>query len=745
MSYYTKITKTGLAAITAAINNNSKVPITYMAFGDGNGSVPEPNENSTSLVNEVYRTGVNKVELHTKNPNWLVCEAIIPSAVGGFNIREIALYDKTGSKMLAVASYPPTYKPTVEEGAAKIQTIRIVLQVNNTGNVELIIDPDIILATKQDLNKGYEELKDNYIENVNSVSDLLKIQPIHGQTVETKGFHEADNFLLAQPYSGGAKYTFNASLPHSHHNGGTVIALGSELPTDWTDRESVVEWFLPKTAVGLGAWVLVYSGQIDVTWFGAKPNFTLGVDNSLAFNRALMIKNEIFVPAGNYIIHRPILTNKAHTSIRGGGIFITTITVENTHWESQIFNEKEYNSAIVVTSGVQDSWITGGTFSGFSLLGNSYEADGKHGFFFDNVCTKVSLNTIEIVAFDKGIYTYKSWLHSYHNVTITDCRTHSIHMDSFANGYSITGCCLYGKETVTLKHLVVENACYGNSFTGGAIEKCNVGVSVRNNAQININGTDFEEIGVLAFESIDCEKLPSKVENSSVMGNPSQSMFATNNGYLIIENNKIFNPHRQSNHTGVNPLFGDIETYVYFTNGEGGIVANNNVIDNPIRLIGGNGKVTGSDVGRLSFNKSVRSSNPNELDTYTESNQNYFYLFTNNNEAYRAVDGHINKTQIGNMHFVEINTTLEKLNLLDGDYFTFQIPEIAGKKGVFGKFIFSKSNDLFNSDPIYGNIVCDNGTCYLSKTTGALLKKSELNPTENLNFFSLNMQFCDNI
>ena len=153
MSYYTKITKAGLAAITAAMNNNTKVPITYMAFGDGNGYIPEPYEDASSLVNEVYRVGVNKVEVHSKNPNWLVCEAIIPSAVGGFNIREVALYDSTGNTMLAVASYPPTYKPSIEEGAAKIQNIRIVLQVDNTGKFELIIDPDVLLVTREDLEK----------------------------------------------------------------------------------------------------------------------------------------------------------------------------------------------------------------------------------------------------------------------------------------------------------------------------------------------------------------------------------------------------------------------------------------------------------------------------------------------------------------------------------------------------------------------------------------------------------------
>lgn len=166
-SYYTKITKAGLAAITAAMNNNTKVPITYMAFGDGFGSVPEPREDATSLLNEVYRVGLNKVEVHSKNPNWLVCEAIIPSAVGGFNIREVALYDNTGNTMLAIASYPPTYKPTLSEGSAKIQTIKIIIQVDNSGNFELIVDPDVVLATVEYVNQQNKNFK------FESVNDLI--------------------------------------------------------------------------------------------------------------------------------------------------------------------------------------------------------------------------------------------------------------------------------------------------------------------------------------------------------------------------------------------------------------------------------------------------------------------------------------------------------------------------------------------------------------------------------------------
>lgn len=212
MSYYTKITKAGLAAITAAMNNNSKVPITYMAFGDGNGYIPEPNENADSLINEVYRVGVNKVEVHAKNPNWLVCEAIIPSAVGGFNIREVALFDNSGKKMLAVASYPPTYKPTVEEGAAKIQTIRIVVQVENTGNFELIIDPDIVLATVEYVNNQIKK------SNFKSIEELLAFKnPQHGMKADVISYHE--NMGL-----GGGSFIYDSN--RSNHNDGGVCLNG---------------------------------------------------------------------------------------------------------------------------------------------------------------------------------------------------------------------------------------------------------------------------------------------------------------------------------------------------------------------------------------------------------------------------------------------------------------------------------------------------------------------------------------
>lgn len=254
MSYYTKITKAGLAAITAAMNNNSKVPITYMAFGDGNGYIPEPDENATSLVNEVYRVGVNKVEVHNKNPNWLVCEAIIPSAVGGFNIREVALYDSTGNTMLAIASYPPTYKPTVEEGAAKIQTIRIVIQVDNTGNFELLIDPDVVLATI------------SYVNELND-SNEKKINKLGGYWDENLIPYNKDDRVMLD------NGIIIRSLIDNNNNDPNDNMMG------WDFLQTATQLFMPK----FGSYLDSYLKYVTYEALGAK--FDGVTDDTLAIQR----------------------------------------------------------------------------------------------------------------------------------------------------------------------------------------------------------------------------------------------------------------------------------------------------------------------------------------------------------------------------------------------------------------------------------------------------------------------------
>ncbi|MGX8873651.1 phage tail protein, partial [Escherichia coli] len=75
----------------------------------------------------------------------------IPENEGGYWIREIGLFDDEGS-LVAVGNCPETYKPQLQEGSGRTQTIRMILTVSHTESVELKVDPSVILATREFVN-----------------------------------------------------------------------------------------------------------------------------------------------------------------------------------------------------------------------------------------------------------------------------------------------------------------------------------------------------------------------------------------------------------------------------------------------------------------------------------------------------------------------------------------------------------------------------------------------------------------
>ncbi|MDV7416682.1 phage tail protein [Acinetobacter baumannii] len=167
--YHSIFTEQGLSLLREAIQNGTKLGITQMSFGDGNGLVPEPDATFTHLVNEIYRTDLNRLAPSANNPNWLEADAVIPSAVGGFNIREVGLW--AGEILVAYSNYPPTYKPTADQGTAQIKTIRIVLQIDNTANFELKIDASVVMATIQAVEDAKNEAKNLAIEYTDQIWD----------------------------------------------------------------------------------------------------------------------------------------------------------------------------------------------------------------------------------------------------------------------------------------------------------------------------------------------------------------------------------------------------------------------------------------------------------------------------------------------------------------------------------------------------------------------------------------------
>lgn len=148
MSKYKAIlTTAGAAKIAAASAGGKPLKIDRLAVGDGNGAFPTPSPAQTKLINERYRAALNSLTVDKAAPDRLIAELIIPANVGGFWLREMGLYDADGV-LIAVSNMAESYKPKLEEGSGRTQTLRMVLIVSHTEAITLIVSGDMVTATR---------------------------------------------------------------------------------------------------------------------------------------------------------------------------------------------------------------------------------------------------------------------------------------------------------------------------------------------------------------------------------------------------------------------------------------------------------------------------------------------------------------------------------------------------------------------------------------------------------------------
>lgn len=156
--YLAILTNQGAAKLANAAALGTKLNLTQLAVGDGNGALPTPDPAQTKLVNQKRIAPLNMLSVDPNNASQIIAEQIIPENEGGFWIREIGLYDDDGD-LVAVANCPETYKPQLQEGSGRTQTIRMILIVSSISAVTLKIDPAIVLATRKYADDKVLELK----------------------------------------------------------------------------------------------------------------------------------------------------------------------------------------------------------------------------------------------------------------------------------------------------------------------------------------------------------------------------------------------------------------------------------------------------------------------------------------------------------------------------------------------------------------------------------------------------------
>ncbi|WP_276723949.1 phage tail protein [Pantoea septica] len=174
--YYALLTNQGAARLANATALGTKLQITEMAVGDGGGALPTPDASQTKLIGEKRRAALNSLSVDAANSSQIIAEQIIPENEGGFWIREIGLFDADGV-MIAVANCAETYKPQLQEGSGRTQTVRMIIIVNSVASVTLKIDPSVVLATRKYVDDGVIEVKayaDDLMAKHNAAADPHK-------------------------------------------------------------------------------------------------------------------------------------------------------------------------------------------------------------------------------------------------------------------------------------------------------------------------------------------------------------------------------------------------------------------------------------------------------------------------------------------------------------------------------------------------------------------------------------------
>jgi hypothetical protein len=156
--YFAILTNQGAAKLANATMLGTKLHLTQMAVGDANGALPTPDPAQTALISQKRIAPLNLLTVDPDNASQIIADQIIPENEGGFWIREIGLYDDDGV-LIAVANCPETYKPQLQEGSGRTQTIRMILIVSSTAAVTLKIDPSVVLATRKYVDDAVIEVK----------------------------------------------------------------------------------------------------------------------------------------------------------------------------------------------------------------------------------------------------------------------------------------------------------------------------------------------------------------------------------------------------------------------------------------------------------------------------------------------------------------------------------------------------------------------------------------------------------
>ena len=203
-NYQTLVTTTGLAKLADATASGNNLTLTKLAVGDGGGDAVTPDADMSGLVNEVWRGAINSISTDQANPSHLNIECIIPTSVGGWWMREVGIFDAEGD-LIIIANYPDTHKTLLEDGAPAEFRMMVIAEFTNADAVTLQIDPAIVMASKEYVDKAVTAV---------DLSDYATTEYVNDQidAIPNLGVNQSWQNVLSQR-SKGINYTNTTDKP----------------------------------------------------------------------------------------------------------------------------------------------------------------------------------------------------------------------------------------------------------------------------------------------------------------------------------------------------------------------------------------------------------------------------------------------------------------------------------------------------------------------------------------------------
>ena len=240
LSYKTLLTTAGEAAFASA-SRGIPLQLTYISVGDGGGTAYTPDGTETSLKGPVWRGAVHRAVSVPGHPDQLLVEGIVPASEGGWTVREVGLLDGR-SRLLAIASYPETHKPTPQQGADTEIVIQLILKVANAASVTLTLDSSAAFATASALTDAIKDHGDtrDHPPASTSARGLVELATTD-ETEEGTDTQRATTPEGVKAHVDGALQTLEASLSDlsstSMTGAGVVSAISSGVKTHAASRD----------------------------------------------------------------------------------------------------------------------------------------------------------------------------------------------------------------------------------------------------------------------------------------------------------------------------------------------------------------------------------------------------------------------------------------------------------------------------------------------------------------------------